>query len=150
MANNETVLKGTYCILTRLNFDAVISVGKLGELDFQKGHYVYVGSALNSLMPRIKRHLSTDKKLHWHVDYFLVHRDVEVVDILYTVDDIKWECKLASLISENASGIENFGSSDCKCNSHLFYFKQLEEMENSCISAFKKLDLELKRSDLGN
>ena len=145
MANNETVLKGTYCILMRLNSDAVISVGRLGELEFPKGHYVYVGSALNSLMPRLKRHLSTDKKLHWHVDYFLNHKDVEVVDILYTIDDIKWECKLASSISKNASGIENFGSSDCKCNSHLFYLKQLEHMENSCISAFKNLYLELER-----
>ena len=139
--NNKTVLKGTYCILMRLNSDAVITVGKLGKIKFQKGYYVYVGSAFNSLMARIKRHLSSDKKLHWHIDYLLSHKDVEVADILYVVDDNKWECELARKIADNAMEIENFGCSDCKCHSHLFYFKELDDLKESCFKSYEMFGL---------
>ncbi|MGZ7049923.1 MAG: GIY-YIG nuclease family protein, partial [Methanobacterium sp.] len=61
----------TYCLLINLNVDSEISVGKLGKLNFKKGFYVYVGSALNSIDARIKRHLKNDKKLFWHIDYLL-------------------------------------------------------------------------------
>ncbi|HTX61230.1 MAG TPA: GIY-YIG nuclease family protein, partial [Methanobacterium sp.] len=108
---NKKILKGTYCVLAYLNSDALISIGKLGEIDFPPGYYVYVGSALNSLLARIKRHLSSDKKLYWHIDYFLGHGDVEVVDVIYAVDDARWECELAREISENSVGIDNFGCS---------------------------------------
>ena len=134
---NKAILKGTYCILIHLKSNQAISIGKLGEIKFQKGYYAYVGSALNSLMPRIKRHLSPDKKLHWHIDYFLGHRDVEVVDVLYIVDDNKWECELACNIADSARIIENFGCSDCKCFSHLFYFKELDDLKENCINSFE-------------
>ena len=52
----------TYCLIIKLNYDSIISVGKIGELDFKKGYYVYVGSALNSIDGRIKRHLKIRKK----------------------------------------------------------------------------------------
>lgn len=139
--NNETVLKGTYCILMQLNSDAVITVGRLGKIDFHKGYYIYVGSALNSLIPRIKRHLSQDKKLHWHIDYLLGHSNVEVVNVLYAVDETKWECKLADEISKKGEQIQNFGCSDCGCDSHLFYFKNSDNLEKYCLDAFGILKL---------
>ncbi len=139
--NNETVLKGTYCILMYLNSDAVIAVGGLGEIDFQKGYYVYVGSALNSLIPRIKRHLSQDKKLHWHIDHFLNHKNVEVINVLYVVDDHKWECKLVDEIAKRGLQIKNFGCSDCKCDSHLFYFNISDDLGKYCLDAFRILKL---------
>ena len=40
-------------------------------MSFKKGCYGYMGSALNGLEQRVRRHLSTQKKLHWHVDYLL-------------------------------------------------------------------------------
>ncbi len=42
---NKTTLKGTYCILMDLISNQSISIGKLGEIEFKKGYYVYVGSA---------------------------------------------------------------------------------------------------------
>lgn len=141
MVNNKPVLKGTYCILINLNFDAAISIGKLGKINFQRGEYVYVGSALNSLMARIRRHLSSYKKMHWHIDYLLSHDDVEVFDVFYAVDDTRWECELAQKIAEKGFKIKNFGCSDCKCQSHLFYFKKRDDMETCCRDAFENLDL---------
>ena len=64
----KTILKGTYCILIDLKVDQSIEIGKKGEIQFKSGFYVYVGSALNSLGGRIKRHLRPTKKMHWLVD----------------------------------------------------------------------------------
>lgn len=138
---SKKVLKGTYCILIDLKDDSRITIGKLGEIDFPKGYYVYVGSALNSLEGRIKRHLSSHKKLHWHIDYFLATANTEVVDVVYVISDYKWECYLAWEIAKNSTGISNFGCSDCKCDSHLFYFKNLNDLERSCLTAFDELNL---------
>ena len=62
---------GSYILLLDLDNNLEIPVGKLGNISFQKGHYVYVGSALNGLDARIKRHLRKHKKIHWHIDYLL-------------------------------------------------------------------------------
>jgi Uri superfamily endonuclease len=137
----KDVLKGTYCLVIHLNQKTRIKVGKMGFIDFKKGYYVYVGSALNSLESRIKRHLSADKKLHWHVDYLLMDKNAEVVDVVFAVNDDRWECSVASEISKNGEGIPKFGCSDCKCPSHLFYFNDLKPDE-ICSNSFKKLKLE--------
>jgi Uri superfamily endonuclease len=137
----KDVLKGTYCLVIHLNQESRIKVGKQGFIDFKKGYYVYVGSALNSLESRIKRHLSNDKKLHWHVDYLLMNKNAEVVDVVFAVSDDRWECSIASEISKNGEGVPKFGCSDCKCPSHLFYFNDLKPDE-ICSNSFKKLKLE--------
>ncbi|WP_296804597.1 DUF123 domain-containing protein, partial [uncultured Methanobrevibacter sp.] len=57
-------MKGCYCLIIKLSNSSKIKIGKkLGEIDFTKGHYVYVGSAMNSLESRINRHLRDEKKL---------------------------------------------------------------------------------------
>lgn len=137
----KKVLKGTYCILIYLDEDSRINIGKLGEVDFPKGYYVYVGSALNSLEARVKRHLSSNKKLHWHIDYFLISENTEIVEVLYTINDDRWECHLAQEIAKNSTGISRFGCSDCKCDSHLLYFKNFGDLESYCYNAFDVLNL---------
>lgn len=62
-------MKGCYCLVIKNDETTKIKIGKLGRLDFKKGYYVYVGSAMNRLESRLKRHLSNKKKMHWHVDY---------------------------------------------------------------------------------
>ena len=58
-------MKGCYCLIIEVDEDKTIQIGKkLGKIQFKKGFYVYVGSAMNSLYARINRHLSNDKKLH--------------------------------------------------------------------------------------
>ena len=101
-----------------------IKVGKLGNIRFNEGYYVYVGSAMNGLESRLKRHLSNKKKLHWHVDYLL--KKSEITDIIYN-EKQKVECEVSSYISTNAVGVEDFGCSDCECESHLYYFESKSE-----------------------
>ncbi len=110
---------GSYVLLIKLKYDTKINIGKLGKFDFKKGHYIYVGSALNGLGSRIQRHLRKEKKLHWHIDYFLTKADA--IEIFYKEGKDKEECKIAGFFEENFLKIPGFGCSDCLCKSHLFY-----------------------------
>jgi Uncharacterized conserved protein len=140
----KTILKGTYCLLIDLNRNESIGIGKKGEIQFKKGVYVYVGSALNSLEGRIRRHLRKNKKMHWHVDYLLDNSSSRVIDVFFNVDGVKHECELAREISVSGDGVGGFGCSDCKCPAHLFYFKNESLATLNCLEGFKKLKLEVK------
>ena len=147
----KTVLKGTYCLIIHLKKDNNIKIGKLGQINLKKGYYVYVGSALNSLESRLKRHMSSNKKIFWHVDYLLDSEDSELLDIIFAVDNRKWECTLAQEISKEGTAIIGFGCSDCKCGSHLFNFDVLEESVYVTTESFTKNSLNPKRLvDLDN
>lgn len=98
-----------------------IIVGKLGKICFPMGSYIYTGSAKRNINERIKRHQSRspDKKLHWHIDYFLNDKNAKIVKVEKSKDE---ECTL----NQKTCGeiiITGFGSSDCKnqCKSHLKY-----------------------------
>lgn len=111
-----------YFIIFRLEDDRVIEVGKLGEIQFKKGYYVYTGSAKKGFSKRVKRHFSKKKKLRWHVDYLSIHANA--VEAYRCLAD---EHQLAELASGFMEGIKGFGSSDCKCYSHLFYSESYPE-----------------------
>jgi len=112
-------MKGSYIILIELKQDKNIEIGKLGEIFFKKGHYLYIGSALNGLEQRITRHLKDDKKLHWHIDYLL--KNAEIIDIYYKKSIIREECEISEKLNEHFPSVTGFGCSDCRCKSHLFY-----------------------------
>lgn len=141
-------MKGTYCLIIEVEKDSKIIVGRLGQLPFKRGFYIYVGSALNSLESRVRRHLSSDKKLHWHVDYLLLNTNSNIKEVIYSVGEEKIECCLASLISDKSSPVARFGCSDCKCESHLFYFKEYDNAFKGVLSAFK--DLKLSANNLND
>ncbi len=105
-----------YFIILKLDDDREIEVGKLGKIDFKKGYYIYVGSAKRGFSKRIQRHLKKNKKLWWHIDYLTIKADV--IEVFKSEAD---EHKLAELASKFYEGIKGFGSSDCRCYSHLFY-----------------------------
>ena len=113
-------MKGTYCLLIKIEKPSNIKVGKLGLIKFGKGNYVYVGSALNNLEKRINRHLKPRKKKFWHIDYLLENKNVKIKDVFYKKSAKKEECKIAREIAKHSEPIKNFGSSDCNCESHLF------------------------------
>ncbi len=112
-------MKGSYVLIVHLGRDTTIRVGALGEIDFKVGYYAYTGSALNSLENRIERHLRENKKIFWHIDYLLEYGDVKSVWIY--ISEKRKECITALHYHSGASPIERFGSSDCKCSSHLYY-----------------------------
>lgn len=130
----------TYCLIIKLNQNSKIKIGKLGELDFKKGYYVYVGSALNSLDGRIRRHMSKEKKLFWHIDYLLASPNSTVKEVILERSPEKWECNVAVEISKKGLPVNKFGCSDCKCGSHLFYFES--KPKNTCLNSFKMFELE--------
>ena len=112
-------MKGSYILIVELKKDSIISVGKIGEKQFSEGYYIYVGSALNGLNQRIKRHLRKQKKIHWHIDYLLKH--ARIIDVFYRESNVREECIIAKKIKKELLSIPGFGSSDCRCKSHLFY-----------------------------
>ena len=112
-------MKGSYILLIKLSENKTIKYGLKKKNYFKKGFYVYIGSALNNIENRINRHLKSKKKLHWHIDYFLKHS--KILYIFYKESNYKEECIIAELFKKKFLSIDGFGSSDCKCNSHLFY-----------------------------
>jgi sugar fermentation stimulation protein A len=105
-------------------------VGSLGTAQFRRGVYVYVGSAQRGIEQRVGRHRSGNKKLRWHIDYFLRKADVAAV-IAVPSPSKQMECKLADAI-RSIRGAEipmrGFGSSDCRCESHLVFLGE-EDLE---------------------
>lgn len=131
-------MKGCYCLIIYLHDEKSIKIGKkLGKITFEKGYYVYVGSAMNSLNNRIRRHLSDEKKLHWHVDYLL--ENSEITDVIYNESTKKIECSLSQYISSRSAGIKGFGCSDCDCESHLYYFKNRKEAIECVVDAYDSI-----------
>tara|TARA_B100001123_G_scaffold206065_1_gene233596 strand:- start:313 stop:732 length:420 start_codon:yes stop_codon:yes gene_type:complete len=55
--------KGGYAVVLRITSPRKVWVGKLGWMDFSRGHYIYFGSAQGGLQARVSRHLSQDEKL---------------------------------------------------------------------------------------
>jgi len=112
-------VKGSYVLLIELPEEQTITAGSLKEIHFQSGGYTYVGSALGGLRSRLSRHLKPNKKLHWHVDYLLQWASIR--DIIICETEHRIECTIAKNLSRRFNSIPGFGSSDCKCTSHLFF-----------------------------
>lgn len=115
--------RGSYILMLYMNVDATITVGSLGEIYFHRGYYLYVGTAKRCLSKRIKRHLNTNKTEHWHIDY--LRRYAERCIAIPIRSSAPLEHDLASALEAIADAtVPAFGSSDCLCASHLFYFKE--------------------------
>ena len=116
--------KGTYALVLRLEGRKEIEVGKLGTFTFPAGYYLYVGSALGpgGLEARLAHHRRCDKKLRWHIDYLLEHG--QLVEVWSAASTDKLECVWAQA-ARHLPGAEmpvpGFGSSDCRCPSHLIH-----------------------------
>jgi Uri superfamily endonuclease len=116
-------MKGIYVLIIEVDKDISVDIGALGNLDFEKGLYAYVGSAQNSLEERVKRHLRAQKTKFWHIDYLLDDPRVKVLKVFYERGGRPEECKIAKQLAEKGFPIRGFGSSDCKCKTHLIRVK---------------------------
>lgn len=107
----------SYQLIISLSQNINIQIGKLGLFSFQKGTYVYAGSAKRNMDARIKRHLSKDKNLHWHIDYLLANEHAKIIKVIKSELS---ECDLNGHVKGKIIA-KGFGSSDCKenCKSHL-------------------------------
>jgi Uri superfamily endonuclease len=126
-------VKGTYCLCINVEDDITINVGALGETNFQRGSYIYVGSALNSLIPRLDRHLKHSRGehdvTHWHIDYLLREPLVSIESICMNDNGEKLECVMAALVAGHGEPVPRFGCSDCRCISHLYYVESFDFLE---------------------
>ena len=101
--------------------DLKIRVGSLGVVGFRRGYYVYVGSGQRYLEKRIQRHKKRVKKVKWHIDYLTTNSDVRVVEAAAYDLPKKYECILADMLrGMGFKPVKGFGSTDCKCISHLY------------------------------
>jgi Uri superfamily endonuclease len=127
--------RGTYALLLSLRAPSEIRVGRLGRLRFDSPYYLYFGSALGpgGLGARIGRHMQTTGQRHWHIDY--LRQLADVVGVWYCIDPARLECEWAdaAVRLDNRSSVPRFGSSDCRCRSHLISFDSLP-----CLSDFQR------------
>ncbi len=122
-------MQGTYVLLFRNSKARRIRVGMLGYLLFRKGFYAYFGSMFGpgGLEARIKRHLCSKKRKHWHVDYVLKYMRVEAVYILSGKD---LESHLSRRAVKLYDHFKGFGCSDKRGDkSHLIYLKNRGEVK---------------------
>jgi Uri superfamily endonuclease len=133
--------KGLYCLILSTRGTRT-RVGRLGVFDFPRGYYVYIGSALGSGgLARLERHLRSAsgslKRPHWHIDYLLCNPLFRLEESWWAVTPERLECRLAKSLP--GRHIPRFGSSDCRCGSHLVWFTHnpSEEIE----TAFRSLNL---------
>ena len=144
MKDNSSV-HGTYLLLLECSNEAELSIGKLGNMLTKPGYYLYVGSAFGpgGIQARINHHMRIAVRPHWHIDYL---RNFAGLVHTWCVYGSRYEHEWAhSLMQSEAATVplEGFGSSDCDCAAHLFYFRrkpvkaELEKMLNNKLVSVK-------------
>ena len=129
--------KGSYILLISLAEGGTIKAGSLPPSYFPAGSYTYVGSAMSGFKPRLKRHLRAEKKRHWHIDYLLERASITGIILCQTGDRV--ECVIAQALSRQFEGVPGFGSSDCRCPSHLFRSADGRRMEPTILAVLNSL-----------
>jgi len=117
---------GTYTLVLESSDEKSLKIGKLGTLQLKPGFYVYVGSAFGpgGLQARIKHHIHHRGRPHWHLDY--LRPALSFCEIWYTYDQTRREHQWATNHLQTRGSILpllGFGASDCRCPSHLFFYK---------------------------
>ena len=113
----------TYQLHIQLESRQKITVGRLGRFTFEKGQYLYTGSARRNMRQRLLRHLSGQKTLHWHIDYLLAAKSAKITAISLAA---KSECIINQSVKATVP-VPGFGASDCHagCGAHLKYLGHL-------------------------
>jgi Uri superfamily endonuclease len=121
-----TAQPGTYALVLTSHKTSPVGIGSLGTLELQPGFYVYVGSAFGTggLAARIRHHTQIAAHPHWHIDYLRAACDL--IEIWFTTEAARREHLWAGAVTRlPGAGVPmpGFGSSDCQCAAHLFWFK---------------------------
>ncbi len=127
-------MRGIYVLLIEIGKSSDIQIGKRRNYHFEEGNYAYVGSALESLEKRVRRHLSAQKRIYWHIDYLL--NMAMVREVIYAETNQKKECLIAQMLSEKLASKSGFGCSDCNCSSHLFFCHDFNTLRETVLNRF--------------
>ena len=110
------------------NFQATGNSGRLsGDASGAAGLLRLRGHAFGpgGLARRVGRHAMAEKKRRWHIDYLTAMATLD--EVWYTTDKVHRECPWADALREIRGAtvpLERFGSSDCRCRSHLVFFQK--------------------------
>ena len=113
--------RGSYVLVLRVRAPLRLQVGRLGKFLFAPGAYAYVGSAKGGFHVRLRHHLQATLRPRWHIDY--LRQRSEPAGIWVAPDERLEECELARAVAAlpgAAPGPRGFGSSDCRCPTHLY------------------------------
>lgn len=116
---------GTYALLMQLDRETRAQIGRLGRFLFSAGWYVYIGSARGpgGLAARLRHHERIATHLHWHVDF--LRSLARPTEVWWESGHNRGECAWARALGKHTGAsipAPGFGSSDCRCVTHLFYF----------------------------
>lgn len=155
--NQLSTEKGTYLLFIKNQKSQKITIGSLGVINFPSSYFIYVGSALGpgGLKRRLSRHLRSRKKIFWHIDYLL--KKTEIVAVATIALKERLECSISQQISSRLKRpeqfpIQNFGSSDCDCTSHLFClgdYSLPKIKQNLLLPLFRQLGFKSSWIDIG-
>jgi len=115
-----------------------LRVGSLGVLRFEPGLYAYVGSASRGVIPRLRRHMSREKRLRWHIDY-LTAGGAEPLGAAVLVGASEQE--VAEEVVNAGDPVPGFGASDSKLGSHLARVEDPRRLANALARLASRYDL---------
>lgn len=120
-------LAGTYILVCQARRAGFVSAGGLGRLSVPQGYFLYVGSALGpgGLRARLAHHTRPAPKPHWHIDYLRTVAPLRRIWFCYGQErrEHDWASALHQLRGASIP-FPGFGSSDCGCAAHLFFFEK--------------------------
>ncbi|WP_457754764.1 GIY-YIG nuclease family protein [Thermovibrio ammonificans] len=113
-------MKGSYCLIFRLTESTEVETKGGKRFTLEAGIYCYAGSAFGpgGVEARVSRHLRREKKLKWHIDFVTTLRCFEP-EVVAVLEGKRAECLIAGELSKLGEPVKGFGSTDCKCPSHL-------------------------------
>ncbi len=122
--------RGGYVLIIHLGKRRKLRFGRARTAVLLPGYYLYFGSALSGLAPRIRRHLSTHRACHWHID--ALTRISRPREVWWANGDARTECawgQTAMRLPGAETPAPGFGSSDCRCRTHLVRFARRAEVD---------------------
>lgn len=112
---------GSYVLVLWMAKPCPLAIGSLGRVTLPGGFLLYTGSARGGLRGRLQHYLRRPAHLHWHIDYLM--QVAEILEIWYAESPARLECVWAGRLRGAGlkAAIRHFGSSDCRCPTHLFH-----------------------------
>jgi len=128
--------KGCYVLILVVSRRTKLRVGELGTICMARGAYAYVGSAMNGLDARIGRHLRPERARRWHIDYLLDSASPR--EVVAAPCEKSIECDMSRRLLEQWPVVPRFGSSDCRCQGHLYGPAPLKKLRSSVFLAINR------------